>query len=126
MWLLSQKDYITKIRREDVERLDKKWQSFQPLTAEDDAMVMFSTEKSRFESISRFCPEVSYNIFGVFATGLSRYGDEYGKEFAYRKLTQHKVDSEDPRWEWMSIVPLHYTECIEYSLFSSIASGTPK
>lgn len=65
---------------------------------------------------SRFCPEVTYDRFGHFASGLSRYGDENDIGFAHEALGKEGAGRGDPRWSWSHCEPQHYTDCPIYSV----------
>lgn len=63
-----------------------------------------------------FCPEVSYERFGYFATYLGRYSDELDHDLAHKKLGEINAPSKDYRWAWSSMKPMHFTECPIYSV----------
>ena len=88
-----------------------------PVVAEDEPVA----DK---KSVDRFCPEVSYDRFGLFASFLHEYIDEIDREslYEYHKRTG-TLDQLDPKWQW--ITPLHYTECREYSIFAPFPGSKP-
>lgn len=106
------------IDSQEDELLEKKWKNSElwPLTDEEAATVTRSGE--RFSSLLKFCPEVTYNRFGIFVTFASRYTDEIDVEIAHRSLKEKGADRTHWRWSWDYITPLHYTECPLYSLLS--------
>ncbi len=124
IFLLGNNGISTKILDVDKIRLDKKWAPFKPTIVEEEALISFVGDK--FVGISRFCPEVSYNIFNYFASMLHKYADEIDTETAYEFLNKNGVDPSDPRWQWAFFTPTHYTECREYSLFCELTSGKTK
>ena len=62
-----------------------------------------------------FCPEVSFERFGVFAVGLHRYADEIDMNLAHSLFRERNTAKADWAWTWASATPMHYTECPLYS-----------
>ena len=125
VWLLGNAHLTTEISREDQQRLDKKWEPFKSTIAEEDASMTRVGERRRLGSVSNFCPEVSKQMFGLFASGLSKYADDIDRDAAHARLERQNAERDDPRWIWASVTPRHYTECREYSIFSDVADGKP-
>lgn len=67
------------------------------------------------KNISRFCPEVSFERFGLFASDLHRYSDEIDLDVAHSHLGKGGALSTDYRWAWAHVRPMHYSECPLYS-----------
>ena len=124
LWLLGDARITTPISVEDQKRLDRKWAPFKPSIAEEEAGIALSGGK--LVSVSKFCPEATELVFGLFAQGLYRYADELDSGFAHKKLAQEGAPLSDPRWAWSAVTPCHYTECREYSIFSEMTSGSRK
>jgi len=122
-WLLGNAGVTTKITDEDKERLDRKWAIFKPVVAEEEAGI--SSSGGEFRSISNFCPEVAYDVFGLFASSLCKYADELDSGLAHERLGREQARSDDPRWYWESFTGRHYTECREYSLFGDMTASKP-
>ena len=88
---------------------------------------MWPTTKEQATSISgyednhfwNFCPEVSFERFGLFATDLDRYADEIDKYVAHSNLSKIEATPDDWRWSWANIKPQHYSECPLYSVLLS-------
>jgi len=97
--------------------LFQKWKNspLWPLVAEQETSVM-GTDEERAKIISNFCPEVSYDRWGIFATFLARYADEIDIRLAHKSLSERGASRDDWRWEWASIRPQHYKECPLYSI----------
>jgi len=95
----------------------QKWKNspLWPLVAEQETAVM-GTDEERAKIISNFCPEVSYDRWGIFATFLARYADGIDIDLAHKSLSERDASREDWRWEWASIRPQHYKECPFYSI----------
>lgn len=108
----------TKIEPSEGKRLLRKWQysSLAPATAEEDTEI--SRSGDRVFSYSNFCPEVSFDIFGIFALAYGRYADEIDTDFAHERLGAIHASRDDWRWQWSYVSPLHYTQCRLYSLLT--------
>jgi hypothetical protein len=84
---------------------------------EEDTNISSANEKPL--SFINFCPEVTNNVFGLFASSLSKFTDELDREASENWLVRHgKAFAKDWRWNWSSVTPTHYTECPTYSLLS--------
>lgn len=119
-FLLGQEKLTTAISPERNATLEKKWKSLGSVTGEEGASIWGD---GKHKNLSHFCPEVSYEIYGYFASELTEYPDEEDRDIAYRLYEQGKIKHLDPRW--MQIGPRHYTECREYSIFATFAGGKP-
>jgi hypothetical protein len=90
------------------ERLLKKWgeSDLWPKTREQETIVYGNNK-----FFDKFCPEVSFESFGYFASFLGRYSDELDHDLAHKRLGEIGASSDDYRWAWSSVVPMHYAEC---------------
>jgi len=103
-----------------VASLDKKWKPFEPVI--DEESPSFSKVGDTLLSISHFCPEVVYERFRYFASGLYGYGDESDRDVAQKAYEREGIAEQfDPAWA--SMTPRHYTECREYSVHINFAVG---
>ncbi len=97
------------------EKLHKKWSSSYLWPATDEQATSVMGFSSGSQTLSRFCPEVTYDQFGHFASFLADYADTVDREAAHARLAREETDSNDWRWYWSSVIPLHYSECVLYS-----------
>lgn len=109
---------FTKIEKSEDEKLLDFWveHPLWPATGEQ-ATGMFGGNEG-FNAYSNFCPEVTYDAFGLFASTLTKPVDEIDRECAARFLKERGVPRGDPRWTWSSISAQHYSECPLYSTLS--------
>lgn len=114
--LTGQAGISTTIDKGIDEELHETWKKHElyPVTGEQDTMT--GTNTSGTTLFSNYCPEVSYDIFGFFATYLHRYTDEIDRELAHKQLKQKDVASGDWRWAWQHLEPQHFIHCQLYSL----------
>ena len=113
----------TKIPEPEDQRLIKHWKSSDlwPRTAEQATAV--AGEPGNPSIFSNFCPEVSFERFGYFATSLTRYADELDSGYAHERLAQEGAHAGHPNWSWSSCDPQHFTDCPIYSVLSHRAAA---
>lgn len=110
----------TKIPEKEDKKLLKKWKGSPLLPAtKEQATSISGYEDNHF---GNFCPEVSFERFGLFATNLDKYADAIDKDFAHSNLSKIKATPHDWRWFWSNIQPQHYSECPLYSVLLSLKS----
>lgn len=80
-----------------------------------------TSSDDKYTGFSNFCPEVSFDVFGLFAVSLHRYADEIDTESAYAKLKENAYPK-DWRWQWAYVESLHYLKCPVYSQLLSTPS----
>jgi hypothetical protein len=112
---------ITSIQPSEEKRLSKKWRKSKlgPKVNEHSPSVGLGSK-----NFSHFCPEVSYDFFGLFASELHRYADEIDTHTEHVQLAKNGISANDWRWQWAYITPLHYSECHLYSLLLSKNTGS--
>jgi hypothetical protein len=100
-------------------RLLRKWKKthFWPQVAEQETSVWGGAGKPK--GYQHFCPEVVYDNFGYFADSLREFVDEIDMENALRRLRSTNADKNDWRRHFMSLNPIHFTECSLYSLLQT-------
>lgn len=122
LYLLGDAGITTKIKPDKIKALDKLWKKSDilPVIAEHDTAIMgFENGKSGF---SNFCPEVTFDVFGLFAVSLHRYADEIDRDTFHVQLRK-KAYPKDWRWNWAYVEPIHYLECAIY--LQLISQPTP-
>ncbi|HMH08148.1 MAG TPA: hypothetical protein VK579_15840, partial [Terriglobales bacterium] len=92
-------------------RLLKKWKRHDlwPKTREQETNIMGPGDEPHI--YSRFCPEVSYETFGIFASAMARYADEIDSGNAHEALGRQGAAADDWRWAWAQVTPSHYSDC---------------
>jgi hypothetical protein len=115
IWLLGEVGVATSIDADEDQRLLEKWKrsDLWPVTKEQAAQVMGPEGKP--SHFSNFCPEVSFDRFGWFASHLSYYADEIDVDVAHRNLADEGATTHDWRWIWSLATPMHYADCRLYS-----------
>lgn len=119
----------TKIDPVEDEILLKKWRESDLWPTTDEQATSTAGPNNDTKHFWNFCPEVSYERFGLFALNIDRYADEIDIELAHSKLSKEGASRGDWRWVWASVKPLHYSECPLYSplLFkTSLPKPDPK
>jgi hypothetical protein len=113
----------TQINPEQDEDLLQLWKKSDlwPLTMEYATSISGAEGNPRI--FSNFCPEVTYDRFGYFASFLAD-ADEVDTGVAHTKLREEGALPDDWRWYWASLSAMHYTECPIYSVLSHRAKLT--
>lgn len=113
----------TEINKDEDERLKIKWEKTDlwPTTDEQGTITCGSSDERRH--FLRFCPEVSYERFGWFASDLVPYVDEIGQNRVHELLSKEGDSSTDWRWCWIVVSSQHYTDCPLYSLLEAGAEA---
>lgn len=128
LFLLGKEGFTTKMDDKENRRLLEQWKKsthFPPI-AEEEPSVSFTNGK--FSMIAHFCPEVSYDMFGVFASHVAHYADDIDIAVAHKHLRTIGADLSDWRWSYSHVNHTHYTECKEFSAYlgSDLISGIKK
>jgi hypothetical protein len=114
---------MTKMDKTEDQMLLTQWRHNErwPRVAEEATGIMGTGEDS--DIFTNFCPEVAGDFFGWFASYLAGYADEIDKESAHRLLGRERdSSSEDHRWAWQLVIPMHYSEC---PLYAPLTKGKP-
>ncbi len=108
----------TKIPEAEDERLLKHWKLSDLWPRTDEQATGVFGEPGNLSIYSNFCPEVTFERFGYFASSLTKYGDEIDSGFAHEHLAKDGTPCDDPRWSWQSCDRQHFTECPIYAVLS--------
>lgn len=108
----------TSISSVEDKRLLKKWKKSDLWPRIDEQASSVFKVDNNLSFISNFCPEVSYDVLGVFCSGLSTYADEFDREVAYQHLKKEGAVNSDPRWLWQHVEPQHYSSCPIYAILN--------
>jgi hypothetical protein len=108
---------FTAIGKTEDNALLAKWEKHPlwPVTGEQTTSISGGVGKKN--SYDKFCPEVAYETFGLFATFLAPYVGEVDSDIV-SQLGEEGASHDDPRWIWSCIIPQHYSECPLYSPLS--------
>lgn len=98
--------------------IEKKWESSDVFATIEESVATWYENDGSLRGFDGFCPEVAAKLFGHYCCNLRNYPDEHSKIEIHRQLKAGNIPKDDTRWEWMTFVPRHYTDCIEYSLYS--------
>jgi len=96
-------------------KLLRKWKKSDLWPSVDEESTSITGPEGNPRGYTRFCPEVLFNLFGYFTEHLHEYIDEIDRDSMIRRLTSEGCDEGDYRWKYMSISPLHFTDCPLYS-----------
>jgi HNH endonuclease len=126
--VLASEGATTSIPPERAEALGKKWDPFQGIIAEEepnlDLVGHEHSEEMKLSSVNHFCPEVSYDSFGYFASHLHRYTDDRDAEGDFGSYQRDGISDQFDS-NWAAVTPHHYTECREYSIHGTFAGSKP-
>ncbi len=113
--MLGEVGVATSLDPGEDQQLLEKWKrsDLWPVTTEQDSQVMGPEGKP--SHFFNFCPEVSFDRFGWFASHLASHTDEIDAGFAHKNLAKEGATANDWRWTWSLVTPMHYTECPLYS-----------
>ncbi len=114
--LLGEVGHFAKFPSERRSSLDRKWKAFESAPPEE--------LPSRFpgDNLNHFCPEVSGDRFGYFASDLYAYSDEIDRASDKKDYRDEgNFGQYDPNWQ--TVRPCHYTECREYSIYGPSPAG---
>lgn len=111
----------TSIDYKEDKKLLKRWRKSDlwPVTREQESAI--AGPEGEYKHFWNFCPEVTFERFGLFASDLARYSDEIDIGVAHSQLSKESASSNDWRWSWAHVAPMHYSAC---PLFSPLLNSS--
>jgi hypothetical protein len=106
----------TKIDSEEDKKLLEHWKKSDLWPTTREYATSISGSPGEPHIFSNFCPEVTFDRFGFFASLLSRYADRIDMGIALKRLNKEEASANDWRWSWAAVSEMHYTECPLYSI----------
>ena len=113
--LLGRAGVTTQIEPEEDNRLLELWKRSDLWPVVDEQATSVTGRH-----FSKFCPEVSFERFGWFASHLSYHADEIDQDAACSRLVDEGASGRDWHWIWALATPMHYADC---PLYSPLLSG---
>jgi len=107
---------FTRLPEAEVQRLDDLWNKSDVLPLSEEELTSTSGTNGHTHTFSNFCPEVTGERFGFFASVLCDFADEIDRDAAQKTLLRDYVPISSWRWRWAAISAQHFTECQLYSL----------
>jgi hypothetical protein len=114
LYLMGESGITTKMKPEKIKQLDTFWRKTDILPVVSEHHTGISGYGDKKSGFSNFCPEISFDVFGLFADHLHRYSDEIDADVAHSRLAK-EAHPQDWCWQWASVSPLHYLNCPLYS-----------
>ena len=117
---LLNRTYATELDENEEKKLIKYWKNSElnPSLLEEEPTVWYG-DKRKIESVTNFCPEVTFHRFGYFVSYISECGDETDRAIRYNNLKKQNVKQDSWAWHWSSLRAEHYSDCRLYSILTS-------
>jgi hypothetical protein len=100
----------------DENRFQTRWSQETLTSALPEVSPSVMSSNDQFSMLTNFCPEVTYELKGAFASAIYAYADEIDRDLAHQRLIKTGEGSNDFRWSWAEMIPLHYRECPTFAL----------
>ena len=112
----------TSIPSEQDAKLAAFWKATDLWPVIEEQVTSVSGSSDGRKMLSKFCPEVAFLRFDLFATDLIPYHDVEESETAQQELATVPGSSmqTDYRWHWRAVHEMHYSECPLYSLLPHV------
>jgi len=113
----------TNIPEKANKKLLKAWKKSQLWPITNEQATSISGPAERIKHYWNFCPEVTFERFGIFTTDIDEYADEVDMDFAHSKLAALGISTDDWRWRWLNVRPQHYFDCPLFSVLQELTSA---
>ena len=115
LYLLGEVGITTKMKPVKIEELDKYWEGSELMPVINEHDTGIASYSGTSHDYTNFCPEITYDIFKLFASSLYKYTDEIDKDIAHKQLINKGATGDSWRWQWMHVEPMHYSNCPLYT-----------
>ncbi|MBD3322389.1 MAG: hypothetical protein GF350_14910 [Chitinivibrionales bacterium] len=123
--MLGEAGITTKIDPDDDDDLQAMWENTEYWPKIGEHATSIAGPENQTKHFSKFCPEVSYEVFGLFVSALYKYADEIDRGNVEKLLSNlGRSFAKDWRWEWAYVHPMHYSECNLYSVLHGKVHST--
>ncbi|GAB7550404.1 hypothetical protein [Cupriavidus sp. 8B] len=117
--LLGGAGITTSIAKDKDQALLDYWKNSEYWSVVEEHATSITSRNNEHSGFHNFCPEISFDVFHLFASYLHRFPDEIDRQAAFNQLSTDPTQSaNDWRWNWQYVDPLHYTECPVYAMLS--------
>jgi len=99
--------------------LEEKWKFADAFANAPFSAGIYPSEKESFKSVDGFCPEVTATYLGLYCSSLHAFADDDHRYWAQSALKSARIPQTDPQWHWGLIVPLHFSNCKEFSVYAA-------
>lgn len=113
----------TNISEKANKKLLKAWKKSRLWPNTDEQATSISGPEGHIKHYWNFCPEITFERFGLFATDLDKYADQVDMDSARSKLAVMGISTNDWRWSWSNVRPQHYFDCPLFSLLQEPTSS---
>ena len=117
--LFRESDLIAGLDQSVEKEIEAYWKKtpFWPILLEEKPAI--TKIEGEWRTIRNICPEIGYELFGIFACFFAKYADEIDEGVAHAKLRKEKIPIDDWRWHFSSITWMHYSDCKEFSQYQA-------
>ncbi len=106
--------------KNEEEKIIKYWKNSElDLSLLEEEPTIYYGDKRQIESVTNFCPEATFYIYGYFVSFISDSGDETDRAIRYNNLKKQNIKQDSWAWNWSGLRSKHYTDCRMYSVLSN-------